>query len=192
MLGTAAMAEPVKPFRHASAFLLFLLLAQQADAAAPAGRVKSLAEIRQSTVVMQQWDLSCGAAALATLLTYDLRDPVTERDVASAMLHRTDPIRVRSRGGFSLLNMQEYAESRGYSADGYGELTLQDLPQLLPAIVPLDFHGYEHFVVVRSMRENRIFFADPAYGSRSVSAAAFERAWTRKVAFVVSRKPATP
>lgn len=76
-------------------------------------RIRSLAEIRHEHVVIQKWDLSCGAAALATLLTYDLGDPVTEREAATAMLRQSDPIRVRTRGGFSLLNMQEYAEARG-------------------------------------------------------------------------------
>src|SRR5205823_3175210 len=32
--------------------------------------VRSLLAMRQEKVVVQKWDLSCGAAALATLLTY--------------------------------------------------------------------------------------------------------------------------
>ena len=50
-----------------------------ADAQAP---VKSLLEVRQDRVTVQQWDLSCGAAALATLLKYQYGDPVSERDIA--------------------------------------------------------------------------------------------------------------
>lgn len=150
--------------------------------------MRSLAEIRHEGVVIQKWDLSCGAAALATLLTYDLHDPVSEREVATAMLHRTDPVRVRTRGGFSLLNMQEYAEARGYQADGYGELTLEDLLRMLPAIIPIEFHGYDHFVVVREAREGQVFFADPAYGRRTVSIPAFEQAWKSRIAFVILPK----
>jgi hypothetical protein len=120
------------------------------------------------------------------LLTYDLGDPVTERQVATAMLHRTDPIKVRTRGGFSLLNMQEFAQARGYEADGYGEMTLQDLQSMLPAIVPVQFHGYDHFIVVRGIREDEVFFADPAYGRRSISIAKFEQAWKTKIAFVIA------
>ena len=152
-------------------------------------RVRSLAEIRHEGVVIQKWDTSCGAAALTTLLTFDLGDPVAERAVATAMLHQTDPIRVRARGGFSLLNMQEYAQARGYEAEGYGEMSLGDLLGMLPAIVPVQFHGYDHFVVVRAVRDGEVFFADPAYGRRSISVARFERAWEQKVAFVV-RRPA--
>ncbi len=150
--------------------------------------MRSLAEIRYESVIPQQWDTSCGAAALATLLSYDLQDKVTERQVATAMLHRTDPIRVRTRGGFSLLNMQEYAAMRGYQADGYGDLSLGDLATLLPAIVPVEFHGYDHFVVVRKIEQDQVFFADPAFGRRTISAPAFEQAWNGKIAFVVTRK----
>lgn len=152
------------------------------------GRVRSLAEFRHEGVILQKWDMSCGAAALATLLTYDFGDMVTERAVATAMLHHTDPIRVRTRGGFSLLDMQEYAEARGYEADGYGEMSFDDLPGLLPAVVPVQFHGYDHFVVVREIRDGKVFFADPAYGKRTLTVLEFERAWQQKVAFVVARR----
>lgn len=174
----------------ASLFILFssLLFSVPTVADQHNTRVRSLAEIRHEGVVIQKWDLSCGAAALATLLTYDLHDPVSEREVATAMLHRTDPVRVRTRGGFSLLNMQEYAEARGYQADGYGELTLEDLLRMLPAIIPIEFHGYDHFVVVREAREGQVFFADPAYGRRTVSIPAFEQAWKSRIAFVILPK----
>jgi uncharacterized protein len=151
--------------------------------------VRSLAEIRQHNVVIQKWDLSCGAAALATLLTYDLGDPVGERAVAEAMLRRNDPLKVRVQGGFSLLDLQEYAERRGYQAEGYGQLSSRDLVGMLPAIVPIRIHGYDHFVVVRSVAAGRVHFADPAYGNRRLRLEAFDEAWMRKVAFVVSRAP---
>lgn len=135
---------------------------------------------------MQKWDLSCGAAALATLLTHELADPVGEREVATAMLRRTEAVKVQGRGGFSLLDMQEYAQARGYVADGYGELALDDLLPLLPAILPLEFHGYDHFVVVRAIAHGQVHFADPAYGRRTVSIGEFQAAWKSRIAFVVA------
>jgi uncharacterized protein len=151
--------------------------------------VRSLAEIRQEGVVVQKWDASCGAAALATLLTYDLNDPMTERAIATAMLRQTGPIRVRARGGFSLLNMQEFAEARGYDANGYGGMSFNDLLNFIPSIVPVKFHGYDHFVVVRAVRDGEVVFADPAYGRRTMSIADFDRAWEQKLVFAV-RRPA--
>jgi uncharacterized protein len=168
-----------------AAFCCALILPTIAEAKPP---VRSLAEIRHEGVVMQKWDLSCGSAALATLLTYDLGDPVSERAVATAMLRRTDPLKVRVRGGFSLLDLQEYAEGRGYEATGYGEMTMQDLPEFLPAIVPVHIHGYDHFVVVRGIRDGKVLFADPAFGKRTLGTIEFERAWVQKVAFIARRK----
>lgn len=153
-----------------------------------AGRtVRSLAEIRHERVVVQKWDMSCGAAALATLLTYDHNDPVPEREVATAMLRRTEPLKVRAQGGFSLLDLQEYAQGRGYEADGYGELSFRDLQDMAPAIVPIQVHGYDHFVVFRGVRGDDVFFADPAYGNRTLPIPDFESSWVQKVAFVVMR-----
>lgn len=149
--------------------------------------VRSLAEIRFHRVVMQRWDLSCGAAALATLLTYDLGDPVTERAVAEGMLRRTDPLKVRVQGGFSLLDLYEYAEARGYEPNGYGELSFEHLQELVPAVLPVRLHGYDHFVVFRGTRRGRVVFADPAFGNRTMPIAEFERAWKQRVAFVVAR-----
>jgi predicted double-glycine peptidase len=39
--------------------------------------VRSLMQLRNDRVVRQQWDLSCGAAVVATLLTYQLGAPVS-------------------------------------------------------------------------------------------------------------------
>lgn len=167
---------------------LALVAACACFASGPIGPVRSLAEIRHEGVILQKWDLSCGAASLATLFTHDLYDPVAERDVATAMLELSDPIKVRTRGGFSLLDMQRYAQSRGYAADGYGQLDTADLHGLLPAIVPVNFHGFEHFVVVRHMGPDTVLMADPAYGRRSLSIQEFEKAWSTRIAFVVSQR----
>ena len=172
----------------ASVVLLAVALSLLAAPVAVAKRpVRSLAEIRHERVVMQKWDLSCGAAALATLLTYDLNDPVAEREVATAMLRRNEPLKVRAQGGFSLLDLQEYAEAHGYEADGYGELSFMDLLNMAPAIVPVHIHGYDHFVVFRGVREGDVLFADPAYGNRSLPIPEFDRVWEQKVAFVIAR-----
>jgi hypothetical protein len=41
--------------------------------------VRSLLEMRHHNVIIQSWDLSCGAAAPATLLRYEWGNPVTEK-----------------------------------------------------------------------------------------------------------------
>jgi predicted double-glycine peptidase len=170
-------------------FVLFAALAGAAGAASAAdarGPVRSLLELRQANVIAQQWDISCGAAALATLLAYHHGEPVSENAVAQGMLGKTDPLRVKLRGGFSLLDLKRYAQARGFQADGYSEMALADLAKLGPAIVPVVLERYPHFVVFRALDGDRVLIADPAYGNRSLEVDVFEKAW-QKVAFVVER-----
>jgi uncharacterized protein len=173
---------------HAAALILPLLAAAVGPAAAgDPPPVRSLLELRQDRVVIQQWDNSCGAAALTTVLRHQLGEPVTERQVAEGMLRRTDPLRVRHRGGFSLLDLKRYAEARGLAADGYGELTLDDLPALAPLIVPVRSRAGDHFVVVRGIEGGRVVLADPAFGNRTLPVAVFAATWKDGIGFVVTR-----
>src|SRR5262249_19105247 len=135
--------------------------------------------------VVQEWDNSCGAAALATLLTYQLLNPVNEKQVATGMLRKTDPLRVKHRGGFSLLDMKRYATTLGYSAEGYGKLTVDNLRKFAPVIVPVNLEGYDHFVIFRGVAAGRVVLADPAYGNRTVALAEFERGWNGNIGFVI-------
>ncbi len=158
--------------------------------------VKSLLEMRQERVVVQNFDLSCAAAALATVLAYQYSDPVSESVIARALIRRPEylanPDLVRYRQGFSLLDLKRYVESRGYEGEGYGELVMEDLAELAPVIVPVDLSGFPHFVVYRGARDGRVLLADPAYGNRTMRIERFEKAWIDspqfgRVGFVVER-----
>jgi predicted double-glycine peptidase len=157
--------------------------------------VKSLLEMRQDKVVVQKWDLSCGAAALATILTYQYGDPVPEREITRALIQReeylADPTIVRTQQGFSLLDLKRYVDGRGYEGIGFGEMTFDDLVEYAPAIVPVSFSGYNHFVVFRGVVGDRVLLADPAFGNRTMPPDAFMDAWMMspdfgRVAFVVA------
>jgi uncharacterized protein len=143
--------------------------------------VNSLLEMRHENVVIQKWDLSCGAAALATLLRYQLADSVSEREVAKGLISRAEyiarPELVRIREGFSMLDLKRYVETRGYKGEGYGKLEFEDLIERAPIIVPIKSHGYNHFVVFRGARGNRVLLADPAWGNRTMSTERFMRSW---------------
>lgn len=168
------------------------LLGGSAEAQQP---VRSLLEMRQDRVVLQEWDLSCGAAALATLLNYHLNDPVSEEEIARALIRRAeylqDPTLVIRRMGFSLLDLKRYVEGRGYAGIGFGRLELADLIERAPILVPITLKGYNHFVVFRGVRANRVLIADPAWGNRTLTLDQFEKAWINyaqfgRVGFVVA------
>src|SRR5215475_522896 len=93
--------------------------------------LQSFKELRDQHVVKQAYDYSCGAAALATLLTYGLDDRVTEEDVLLFVLTTlsTDEKTVRKSQGLSLLDLQHFAQARGHKAQGF-KLAPQYLSQL--------------------------------------------------------------
>ena len=106
---------------------------------------------RQQNIILQQFDLSCGAAALATILQFQHGEALTERDVAIGLVSRdvyiANPEIIRLRQGFSMLDMDRYVERLGYAGEAFGSVTYKDLLSLAPAIVPVRMHGYNHFVV---------------------------------------------
>lgn len=155
-------------------------------------KIQSLKEIRERAVVMQRWDNSCAAAALATVLTYGFGDPVSEHHVASRMLARTEPKKVKARGGFSLLDMKHFVEGRGYNAEAYKNLSVDDLKLFHAPIVPLQIHGYNHYVVFNAVDDRRVLLADPAFGNRTMSRDRFEKVWLDGLAFIVSPKLPAP
>jgi len=176
--------------------LLGCLLVSLCEAASPS--VRSLLEIRQQNIVMQEWDLSCGAAALTTLLRYQHGDTVTEKQVALGLIDRdiyiANPDLVRMRQGFSLLDLKRYVDARGYRGLGFGRMTLDDLTRRAPILVPISVFGYNHFVVFRGQLGNRVLLADPAWGNRTMTIAEFEKAWIEylkigRVGFVVQAPP---
>lgn len=171
-----------------------LALSALADSALP---VRSMLELRQRNIVLQQFDLSCGAAALATLLRYQHGEMVTERDVAIGLISRdlyiANPDILRIRRGFSLLDMNRYTESLGYDGKALGGVAYDDLLDLVPAIVPVRLNGYNHFVVFRGTFEDTVLLGDPAFGNRTLSRRRFIEAWIEyadigHVAFTVSRR----
>jgi predicted double-glycine peptidase len=148
--------------------------------------VHSWYELRQGTVVRQRWDLSCGAAALSTVLTYDLGLRVSETEIVVWILHRSDPVKIQARGGFSLFDLKRFAAFRGFESEGYAELTLEELQALgRPAIVATRINGFNHFMVFRGVFSNRVVLADPSFGTATMSIQQFQDIWAKGIAFVV-------
>ena len=162
----------------------------ESGAGSARGMVKrhSLKELRDRHVVKQGLDFSCGAAALATLLTYYYGDETSEQDILrilTAELSKDEQRRKEWRG-FSLLDLKRMAQAKGYRAAGY-KLTIEQLTQLAaPVIVFIQPLGYPHFAVLRGVDRGRVFLADPARGNLRMSIARFLSEWNG-VVFVLGK-----
>jgi predicted double-glycine peptidase len=153
--------------------------------------VHSMKELRYLQTIHQQYDFSCGSAALATLLSYQYGYPVTETAVFEAMWAAGDQAKIR-REGFSLLDMQRYLATVGFKADGF-RLPLQKLVEArLPAIVLITENGYHHFVVIKGYAQDRVLLGDPSRGTRSVTLEDFLSVWPNRLLFVIHTAPTAP
>lgn len=146
--------------------------------------VASFQERQYQTILRQEYDYSCGSAALASLLTFHYDYPVSERAVFDAMLANADKDKVR-REGFSMLDMKQYLESLGYKADGF-KLPLEGLrtQAAIPVIVLMNIDGFRHFVLVKGISDNEVLVGDPARGLKAYSHAEFQESWDG-VGFVI-------
>ncbi len=160
--------------------------------------VKSMKDLRDKDLVKQRLDYSCGAAALATILRYGFGDEVTEREILIDLfdLLSEDEKGLRRKEGFSLLDLQQVAQARGYKAQGF-RLAPEYLPKLGgPVIVFIEPRGYKHFAVLRGAKGDRIYLADPSRGNIRMPAYRFLDAWLGEngtgIIFVIEPKDGLP
>lgn len=138
--------------------------------------VASMLARKFNTVVRQQYDFSCGSAALATLLRYHYDMPTSEADVFTGMWRDGDQAQIR-QVGFSLLDMKRYLAASGLQADGYRVSLAAIQARGLPGIVLITFRGYRHFVVLKGVDEDEVLVGDPSTGLHTLPRAAFEEMW---------------
>jgi predicted double-glycine peptidase len=158
--------------------------------------LQSIKAMRDQGVVKQGYDYSCAAAALATLLTYGLDDPLTEEIILRLILEplAKDQEQLRKKQGLSLADLQSVVLARGHKAQGF-RLLPEYLPKLKgPVIVFIKPRGYEHFAVLKGIRNDRVYLADPSLGNVRMPVYQFLDMWMdnnkKGIVFVVERKDA--
>lgn len=149
--------------------------------------VSSVIGRRFETVMRQQYDFSCGSAALATLLRYQYGDVQTEQSVFLGMWRDGDRAQIRKLG-FSLLDMKRYLAARGIAADGYQVTVEQIAKARTPGIALINYNGYLHFVVVKGIDDGTLLLGDPSLGLRRETLASFARQWNG-ILFVINERP---
>lgn len=155
--------------------------------------LQSMKALSQKGMVMQAFDYSCGAAAMATLLTYGLGDSISEKEVLDQVLEALsdDQEAVRKKDGLSLLDLQKVAHLRGHQAEGF-RLTPDILQKLeAPVLVYIKPRGYDHFAILKGIVGDRAYLADPSLGNVRMPVYEFLDMWLdengKGVIFVVER-----
>ncbi|MEE9356153.1 MAG: C39 family peptidase [Methylococcaceae bacterium] len=160
--------------------------------------LKSVKSLRDKNVVKQGFDYSCGAGALATLLTYGVGDSATEAEILLQLLNSLpkDKELLKKKEGFSLADLQNVALIRGHKSAGF-RMSPEHLAKLKgPVIVFIQPRGYKHFAVLKGVKGDRIYLADPSLGNIRLPAYKFLDDWLdetgKGVIFVVEANDGWP
>lgn len=155
-------------------------------------QITPYSEFKFRNIVHQAYDYSCGSAALVTVINNYLGIKVTEQQAMEGMLEHGERDKIVARRGFSLLDMKRYVASLGAEGAGF-RAELSELIKLdQPAIVPIDYAGFKHFVVFRGVRGDKVFIADPAMGHIVFSLDKFAELWDRNTLFILSPSKSKP
>ena len=135
---------------------------------------------RFEATIPQGLDFTCGAASIATLLTFYWNDPTSE-DQALDQLRRAysvEELKARAKEGLSFNDMILIAEGLGYSATG-AKIPASELAKLDgPVIVHLEKAVINHFVVLRKSGDGVYYVSDPTFGQLAMNAGEFERQYS--------------
>lgn len=149
--------------------------------------VKSLVALRYKDIVRQSADLSCGAAALATLLRYYYGDDLTEADVIRGAISVGDKEKIH-KYGFSMLELKRYSEKLGFESEGFRVDDVNNLKDLkIPVLALVNNRGYNHFVVLKGVADGKVLLADPAFGNRARPLDGFQDEFGNAILAVVSQ-----
>lgn len=139
-------------------------------------QLDTMLQRRFASVIRQQYDFSCGSAALATLLRFHYGVKATENSVFDGMWDKGDRQQIQVKG-FSLLDMKRYLASVGLSAEGY-RVTLDQIARTgVPGIALTVTDGYRHFVVVKGVTATEVLVGDPSRGLTAYPRDRFAKIW---------------
>lgn len=148
-------------------------------------QITSWSEMRDKNLTKQEYDYSCGAASLSSILEhyYGLKN-ASEKEILDTVLlkkgidiNQKEEIQfdneMKQKAHLSFYDMVGYVEDRGFRAFGLAV----DLPALYelkaPVIIYVKVRNIEHFSVLKGIDSKFVYLADPSFGNIKVSVAKF-------------------
>jgi predicted double-glycine peptidase len=148
---------------------------------------KSIVDLRFTNIVRQQFDLSCGAAAVATLLNNFYGEKIDEKEAIDQIIKFGDKAKIE-KDGFSMLELKRYGDSKGYVVQGFKITKPDAITEIkIPFLTLINTRGYNHFVIVKGTKDGLVYIADPAFGNRSRPLAEFKEEWSNIILVYLSR-----
>lgn len=145
-------------------------------------------------VIGQTADFTCGAASVATILTFYWNRPTTEIEVLGIIRSRYTDEQWKNRegNGVSFDDLIFAAKKLGFQAAG-AEIALDDLPKLAaPVILHLDKGKFQHFSVLRRAASDVYYMADSIVGQIVMTQTDLRPQYTGKALAIAKRKADLP
>ncbi|EPV9359898.1 cysteine peptidase family C39 domain-containing protein [Campylobacter upsaliensis] len=138
--------------------------------------VKSYQEIKNEKVIRQNYEESCGAASLATLINILDDSNLTELDLLKAMSGQqlyTDMV--------SFADLNDAVKKLGFQSKSYKiDRKILESIMSVPILVKIeDDPRFPHFVVIINHKGNYLQIFDPSYGEYISSKREFYSVWDR-------------
>ena len=138
--------------------------------------VKSYQEIKNEKVIRQNYEESCGAASLATLINILDDSNLTELDLLKAMSGQqlyTDMV--------SFADLNDAVKKLGFQSKSYKiDRKILESIMSVPILVKIeDDPRFPHFVVIINHKGNYLQIFDPNYGEYISSKREFYSVWDR-------------
>ncbi|WP_273404932.1 C39 family peptidase [Campylobacter avium] len=150
--------------------------------------VKSYQELKNERVIRQNYEQSCGASSLATMINLIDDENLSEFDVLKLMSEQelqTDMV--------SFADLETVLSKLGYENKSY-KINKENLDKLvnIPMIVKIeDDPRFPHFVLIINYKGDFLEVLDPSHGRYTSSKREFLRLWDRynKGGFALLIKP---
>lgn len=150
--------------------------------------------------MLQSHRYSCGAAALATLMTL-LGEITFEPDVLKLIFGEKLPLETDEQGetylrALTLADLEKAARAKGFKVVSLkahsGKEAIQTIQSLKPVIARLLLYGDTlHFCVVQEIQDFWVFISDPSYGNVKITLKQFYQAWDAgdRIILTISKYP---
>jgi predicted double-glycine peptidase len=150
-------------------------------------------EFKERQIVMQQYDYSCGAAVLATIIKYywgDETDELYFLEMLPRLKLSEKELKDRIENGLTLTDLRNLANMAGYHAT-MAKVKFEEVSQgKVPVVVGITVKKHEHFAVFRGADDRYVYLADPIRGNIRTPICDFVEQW-QKNAILIIAKPNT-